>query len=218
MTNTMEPSLAVTAPVRVRLLAGLVAGPLYLAVSYAQALTRDGFDLTRNAFSYLSLGDTGWIQVANFVVAGALFVAGATAAGQILRSGPGRTWGPLLIGGLGVGMIGGGLFTVDPAFGYPAGAPAGTPEVLSWHGILHAASFAVAMLSWIAACFVFARRQARAGQRGWAAYSAVAGVLLLLPIGTVAAPPGALAIYAGASFSWIWTAALFAHLLADARR
>jgi hypothetical protein len=30
---------------------GVVAGPLYVAVSLIQALTRDGFDLTRHAWS-----------------------------------------------------------------------------------------------------------------------------------------------------------------------
>ncbi len=38
----------------------------------AQAFTCPGFDLRRDAISILSLGDLGWIQVANFVVSGRL--------------------------------------------------------------------------------------------------------------------------------------------------
>jgi hypothetical protein len=57
-------------------------------VSYAQALTRDGFDLTRNAFSFLSLGDLGWIQITIFVVCGLLFVVAVRhPAGAAFRTG-----------------------------------------------------------------------------------------------------------------------------------
>lgn len=49
---------------------GIIAGPFYVAVSLAQALTRDGSDLTRHQWSLLANGDLGWIQVANFVVTG----------------------------------------------------------------------------------------------------------------------------------------------------
>ena len=59
-----------------RLLAcGVLAGPLFLAVLMIQAFTREGFDLSRHPLSLLSLGDLGSIQIANFVVTGALFVA-----------------------------------------------------------------------------------------------------------------------------------------------
>jgi hypothetical protein len=49
---------------------GVLAGPLYVGVSLAQALTRDGFELTRHAWSLLSNGSLGWLQIANFLVTG----------------------------------------------------------------------------------------------------------------------------------------------------
>ncbi len=49
---------------------GVIAGPVYVAVSLAQALTRQGFDPTRHAWSLLSNGGLGWIQVTNFAAAG----------------------------------------------------------------------------------------------------------------------------------------------------
>jgi uncharacterized membrane protein YhaH (DUF805 family) len=197
---------------RLRLVCGVLAGPLYLLVSYAQAFTRDGFDLTRDAFSYLSLGDAGWIQIANFMFCGLLFVVAATGLRQTLRGEPGGVWGPLLIGAMGAGMIAGGAFVVDPAFGYPPGAPAGTPPVLSWHGMLHGVAFTAAMLSWIAACFVFTRRFAVTGQRGWSIYSALTGTVLLVPVATVVAPPAALLIYIAATLGWVWTSIVFGAL------
>ena len=97
---------------RILLTAGMLAGPLYIAVVILQALTRDGFDLSRHPASMLSTGEHGWIQIANFALTGALFVAGAVGLRRVLAStdrrgeAPGATWGPRLIGVLGVGMIG----------------------------------------------------------------------------------------------------------------
>ena len=199
---------------RLLLLCGVIAGPLFLAVSYAQALTHDGFDLTRNAFSFLSLGDLGWIQIINFVVSGLLFVIGATGIRRALPAGRGSTWAPRLIGAMGVAMIAGGMFVVDPAFGFPPGAPNGKGP-LSWHGNLHGVAFSVAVLSWMASCFVFARRFAGTKQRGWATYSMAIGLALLAPIETIFAPPGAILIYVAATLGWTWTSAVMARLLTE---
>jgi hypothetical protein len=49
---------------------GIVAGPLFIAVTLIQAFTRTGFDLARHPLSLLSLGSLGWIQILNFVVSG----------------------------------------------------------------------------------------------------------------------------------------------------
>ena len=109
-----------------RLLAcGIVAGPLFLAVGLIQAFTRAGFDLGRHPLSLLSLGDLGWIQITNFVVTGVLFVACAVGMWRGLRPGRGGTWGPLLVGVLGLGLIVAGVFVTDAGAGFP---PARPPE------------------------------------------------------------------------------------------
>jgi hypothetical protein len=204
---------ATTRPTLVLLACGVVAGPLFLAVALLQALTRAGFDLRRHPLSLLSLGELGWIQIANFVVAGLLSVAFAVGLRRILHPGRGGTWGPLLIGAYGVGLIGGGVFIADPGAGFPPGAPAGAPEQLSWHGILHDAAHVLAFLSLIGACFVLARRFAALGQRGWATYCLATGVALL---GLMAWPDPdtvivqlALAIVLG----WAWLSVMAARLL-----
>jgi hypothetical protein len=48
----------------------VLAGPLFVIVVAVQILTREGFDLSRHPISLLSVGDLGWIQMANFVIAG----------------------------------------------------------------------------------------------------------------------------------------------------
>jgi Protein of unknown function (DUF998) len=131
------------------LTAGIVAGPLFLALWALQAFTRDGFDPGRHPISLLSLGDLGWIQIANFVVTGALLVACAVGLRQVLHPGRGGTWGPRLVGAVGAGMVLAGVFVTDAGAGFPPGAPAGAPK-LSWHGALHEVGYLVALLSWTA--------------------------------------------------------------------
>lgn len=67
---------------------GVIAGPVYVAVSLAQALTRDGFDLTRHSWSLPANGDLGWIHIADFMVTAAATLACAVGLRRAL--GPGR--------------------------------------------------------------------------------------------------------------------------------
>src|SRR4029453_13915282 len=113
---------------RVLLACGIVAGPLFLVVGLLQAVTREGFDPTRHPLSLLSLGELGWIQIANFVVTGVLYLACAVGMWRVLHPGRSGTWGPLLVGGFGLGLILAGIFTTDPGAGFPPGAPAGGPQ------------------------------------------------------------------------------------------
>jgi Protein of unknown function (DUF998) len=147
------------------------------------------------------------------VAAGLLSVAFAVGLRRVLHPGRGGRWGPLLVGAYGVGLIMGGVFVTDPGAGFPPGAPAGAPEQLSWHGMLHAIAPLLAFLSLILACFVLARRFAALGQRGWAGYCVATGVALL---GLLAWPDQdtvimqlAVAIVLG----WAWLSALAARLL-----
>src|SRR2546430_1746371 len=89
---------------------GVVAGPLFMVAALVQAFTRPGFDLRRHAISMLSLGDLGWIQIANFVLTGLLAVALAVGTRRALHPGWAGTWGPLLIGAYGIGMLSAGVF------------------------------------------------------------------------------------------------------------
>ncbi|WP_327582506.1 DUF998 domain-containing protein [Nonomuraea sp. NBC_00507] len=164
-----------------RLLAcGLVVGPLFVVMVLVQAVTREGFDLTYHPISLLSLGELGWMQIADFVVAGLLCVAFAVGVRRMLGRGRGGTWGPRLIGLTGIGMITAGVFTSDPGAGFPPGAPAGAPASMSWHGILHEVAFAVVSLSWLAACFVFLRRFAALKRRAWVAACVLAPVAVVV--------------------------------------
>lgn len=211
-TPTVRPALA--GSTRRLLACGIVAAPLFFVVGFTQVLTRAGIDLRVHPFSTLSLGDLGWIQITNFVVCGLLFIACGVGMRRVLRPGPGGTAGPALIAAFGASMIGGGVFLADPAFGYPAGAPAGMPETISWHGVVHGIAFALGALTLAAAFVVFARRFARDGERGWVQYTVATAVVFVL-LSAVGIGGGDFRIAsAGFVLGWGWVSIVAASLRA----
>jgi hypothetical protein len=156
---------------------GIVAGPIYVVVALSQALTRDGFDLSKHAWSLLENGRLGWIQITNFILIGLMTVAAAIGLRRALPAGRVRTWAPALIAAYGVSLIGAGIFRADPAQGFPVGTPETT--TISWHGMLHFMVGAIGFLCLIAACFVVASRYSGDGRRGLAAFSRTTGVVFL---------------------------------------
>lgn len=200
---------------------GILAGPIYMGVGMLQIIFRDGFDPLRHTLSLMSLGVGGWIQIANFILAGLLVVAGAAGAKKAMHTGRGRTWGPLLLMVYGLCVIASGVFVADPMNGYPPGTPDGPPETMSWHGGLHFMAGGVGFLAIIAATFVFARRYATLGMRGWSVYSAATGALFLVSFMGVASgsqhPAVFLAFWIGMALIWTWITAIFVQLLRSHR-
>jgi len=181
---------------------GVLAGPFYVVVSLAQALTRDGFDLTRHEWSLLANGDHGWIQITNLVLTGLMVIAAAAGLGRLDGG-----WAPRLIGLYGVGLVAAGTLTADPALGFPAGTP-DAPAQVSWHGLGHLVAAGIGFLGLIAACLVTARRQRARGRTRMAAFSAFTGVAFLAAFATIAATGGGtgptLILTAGVVLSWAW--------------
>jgi hypothetical protein len=163
---------------RILLLCGAIAGPLFLLTVLIQDYTRPAFDPRLQPLSLLSLGDWGWVQIANFVLAGVLNLLYAGGLWRRLHPGRAGTWGPLLIGAYGLGLIAVGVFRTDPANGFPPGvsAPAGP----SWHGAIHALGGLFIFLVLAAALAVFVRFFLARKERWWAFYCLVSAVLILL--------------------------------------
>ena len=200
---------------RTLLACGAIAGPLFIAVGFIQIPLRAGFDWTRHPLSMLSLGDLGWIQVSNFVVCGLLFIAGALGMRRVLHGEIAGTWGPLLTAGVGLGLILGGVFSADPAFGFPPGAPAGSPAAMSWHAPLHLAGFAIGFTALVAACVVFARRYWKLGQRSWAIYCIATGVIVAACFAIVMGglTQNLIPLWFALVVGWVWASVMPARLL-----
>lgn len=207
-----------TLPTRALLACGIVAGPVYVVGTLAQALARDGFDLTRHRFTLLTTGDLGWIHQTNMLLVGALTLLFAVGVRQMLRAGPGAVWGPRLLGSLGAAYLLGGALTADPVAGFPPGT---TPEMVqtTWQGAVQNASRGASSLLLIATSLVIARWFVAAGQRGWGWFygAAIPVVFVALTalgfaIGINPAAPAFLAT------PWIWVTALAVHLYRRAAR
>ena len=220
MTVLTSPTPTVPTAPRVRrqaLLAGVVAGPLFVTTAVLQILTRNGFDLTRHPISLLANGPFGWVQSANFLVAGVLSVIFAYAAAPQLRGGRGAVAGPVLLAGYGVGLITAGIFKADPAMGFPAGAPAGIPDRMSTSSLIHAFAPPLAFLALVAACLVLARRFAAEGDRTAAVVTvvvAVACLLLPLPFG----PLLSIRLFVAAVIGFGWLTAYALGVVSVSRR
>ncbi len=198
---------------------GVLAGPIYIIVGILQILIRPGFDLTRHELSLMSNGDLGWIQISNFILTGLLVIAGAIGIRRLLHGKKAGTWGALLVGLYGLGLIAAGIFVADPMNGFPLGTPA-TANTISWHGLLHFVTAAIGFVGLIAACFVFARRFGSLQQRGWAIYSALTGILFFAAFFGIASSGSKqawinIAFTVAVILGWAWVSAICARLKSE---
>ncbi|MFG1687743.1 DUF998 domain-containing protein [Nonomuraea sp. NPDC049269] len=155
------------------LLCGALAGPLFVVAFLVQGAVRAHYDPLRHPVSSLELGEHGWIQAANFIVAGLLTLAFAVGLRRALKS---SFWGPALVGVWGLMLVGAGAFTTDPVSGYPPGTPDLLQEYSSRSAELHDLISLPGFVAVPVACVVFAVRFARTRELGWAVYSAASAV------------------------------------------
>src|SRR5690606_27494116 len=124
----------------------------------------------------------------------------------------GSRWAPRLIGAYGVSLVLAGVFRADPAGGFPPG----TTDAMTWHGVLHFLAGGAGFVCLFVASLVLACRCSADGKTRWAAFSRVAGSILLLAFVALAAtgghPASVLAFAAAVVLAWGWLGAVAAHL------
>jgi len=191
---------------------GPLAGTVFVGSIFAQGLTRRGFSIAHDDASLLANGSLGWIQVATFLVAGAMTIAAAVGVHRALPS----RWAPRLIGLYGAGLMAAGMFRADPADGFGPGALAGKAAHVTWHGYGHLIAAGIGFTAVIAACFVVARSLSRAGHQGLAAFSRITGVAFAAAFAGVtsgsSSPTVVLQLYAAVTAVFIWLAVVCVHL------
>jgi hypothetical protein len=168
-----------TTKTKALLACGAVGGPAFVIVFLIEGATRIDYSPLRQPVSSLSIGDSGWIQIANFITTGCLLLAFAMGLRRALRPSRDSTWGSLLVGFLAIGLIGAGVFIADPLNGYPPGT-AVLPTERTVHGRLHDLFGLPVFLGLPIACLVFSRVFVRLGKRGWGIYSACSGFLMFV--------------------------------------
>jgi Protein of unknown function (DUF998) len=157
---------------------GAVGPLLFILVFLIEGATRPGYSAWHNYVSSLGTSPQGWMQIANFLVCGLLVLCFAVGLRQVLHSGKGSVWGPLLIGIFGLALIVAGIFVTDGSLGYPPGSTnRGGPQTI--HGTIHGVAGLIAFSTLAIACFVMSRRFAGdPNWKGWALYSFIAGLLV----------------------------------------
>jgi hypothetical protein len=157
------------------LVAGMVAAVVFVAVLLFEGALRPGYNPIYHTGSALSLGDRGWIQIANFLQLGLGMLAFAVGVYQRLNS----VVGALLVMAFGLGAIVAGVFRMDPMRGYPPGTPSGTPTELTWRHKIHDAAGPLMFLAIGGAGLALAGRL----DAHWQMYTvltSVAGLVLLI--------------------------------------
>lgn len=162
--------------------AGTVAGPVFVLAFLVQGAVRPDYQPLRQPVSSLALGPYGWIQAVSFIATGILVLAFAAALGPAVRNAlGGRVSTPamiVLVGLVGIGLVGAGLFTTDPMGGYPPGTPvivlAPTPR-----GTAHNLFSTPVFTALPAAAGVMSYRFHRSGRSSMAMFSTAAAILFV---------------------------------------
>jgi hypothetical protein len=161
--------------------------------------------------SQLANGALGWIQIANFVVTGAMTIAAAVGVRRALGPGRQSAIASVLLGVYGAGVLAAGFFRADPSDGFPPGTPAGVGEV-SWHGMAHFAVAGLGFACLVAACFVMGSWFARRSEASWAWFSRITGLVFgggFLALSSGAGGAAAILVFTAAVvLVWAWLAAV----------
>ena len=154
-----------------------VIGPLGFIVTFLLAgAVRPGYSAAHNYVSQLATGPGGWVQTVNFFACGALIVAFAVGLRMAIKGRRGSTGVPVLLAVFGLALLVDGIFTTDPANGYPPGAA----TVVTNRGSIHVLAALIAFGCLGIAALVVARRFPKESQsRLWVVYSMAAAVAVL---------------------------------------
>ena len=154
---------------------GVLAGPLFATTFTVLGARREGYDVRREPVSMLALGRRGWMQRANFVVTGGLYVAAAAGLAGRRKQVMGSRATPVFVAAAGLGLIGSGVFVTDPL---PDPMAATDDHQPSREGELHNLCAIPIFIGIPVAAALSGRGFAKQGCRRWARYSRGSGLLM----------------------------------------
>lgn len=207
------------------LICGAIGCPLFVIAFLIEGAARADYNSLRYPISSLSIGDTGWMQRANFIITGSLLLAFSIGLRNRLKWAGISVLASLLLGSVAIGLTGAGIFSTDPLYGYPSNLPLALTE-FTVHGHLHVLFSIFVFVCLPVACFVFRRRFADIKKAGWATYSKFTGIAM--PVTFILAGIGfkqfpGLVQFAGVFqrlsiiIGWTWITLLALHLFRTPR-
>ncbi len=159
---------------RLGALAGALGAVVFVTVFTIDGWLRPEYDWRSMFVSELSLGPRGFVQILNFFFFGVSQLLFARGIAAEFPGGKASRAGPILLAAVGMGILFGGAFVMDPI---------GTPMAdWSWHNWLHGLPFGPAIsYGWPVSCFIFWRRFREDPRwRPLATFTLTAGVLAAL--------------------------------------
>jgi hypothetical protein len=130
--------------------AGMLGSGLFVLAFTVEGWLRPGYNASSMHISALSLGQRGWIQIANFVCLGLLLALFTWGVAIEFKTGKASRWGVILLAILSALFIISGPFVMDPA---------GTPQSeATLHGTIHGLAGGFVFLLMPVTIFVFIRR------------------------------------------------------------
>jgi hypothetical protein len=154
---------------------GVVAGPLFVTTFTGLGVGREDHEVRREPVSMLALGRRGWMQRANFVVTGGLYLAAAAGLASQSKRVVGSRATPVLVAAAGLGLIGSGVFVTDPLTDPTAVNERSQP---TRDGALHNLCAIPIFVGIPAAAVLSGRGFAKQGRTRWGRYSRGSGVVM----------------------------------------
>jgi hypothetical protein len=162
---------------RLLLLCGAISGPLFILAVLVQSLINPGFDLSIHLISLLSIGQNGYLQIANFALCGVFNILFAVGVWRVLHGGPSGTFAPIFIALHGMLLVTVAVFVTDPSNGFPPGSV--TPTTPTTHGAIHAFGALWVFITNAIALAVFVRHFIASRERWWAVYCGASAVAMV---------------------------------------
>lgn len=157
---------------------GQIGCILFIVMFLIQGQLRDAYTPLKFPISSLSIGHWGWIQRTNFLISGSLiflFAIGFRRATPLLKS---SLWTSRLIGAVGLGLFGAGLFSSDPIYGYPMTDPIRISQ-FTITGHLHDFFSIFVFVCLPIACFKMRNRFNEFNNDKWANYTLISAIGML---------------------------------------
>lgn len=154
---------------------GTIGPSIFVVVFLIEDFTRAGFDPVRNLVSQLSLGENGWINIINLILFGVLSILFSLGIRYEANERYQDIASPGMFMFLGIALIVGGIFVIDPGLGYP---PNSQPA-FSMVGLVHQIAGFSIFASFTANCFITARKLGKdSNENGFKILSIVFGVMI----------------------------------------
>jgi hypothetical protein len=158
---------------------GPIGSLLFIIVFLIEGVLRNDYSSLLFPISSLAIGEWGWIQICNFIISGSFIIVFAFGLHQTLSPSKDSLWISGLIATVGFGLIGAGIFSTDPLFGYPATAPLAFAQYTT-HGHLHNFFSIFVFVCLPSVCFRFRKRFNVANEYAMAKYSLFSGLGILI--------------------------------------